>query len=108
MNLPHITDFNPTYTVARSEYVDLSRCYLPKAKNIRLGGTTVTYYSSYQNRTLKLNNITAPNITSLSTLCSYFVNLRNFEAINFDTSKVTTLYYSFYYCYNLPRLDISS
>lgn len=63
----------------------------------RHNGSSSSYQKNYLKQ-VKLNNITAPNITNLYRLFYYDSLLESVEAIGLDTSKVTNMSYAFYYC----------
>ncbi len=106
MQLPNITSFNPYGVVQYSNSSDFSGSYMPKVTTMSFGGSTATY-QSYNVKSIKLNHITAPNLTSLSSLCGYFRGLKNFEARQLPTNKVTDMSYLFYYCRALNSVEIS-
>jgi hypothetical protein len=106
MQLPNVTTFNPYSIVQYSNSSDMSGSYMPKVTTMSFGGSSSTY-QSYNVKSIKLNYITAPNLTSLSALCGYFYVLKNFEARQLPTNKVTNMSYLFYYCRALNSVEIS-
>ena len=103
MYLPNITNINVYGLAKRAKTIDLSNSYIPKLTRLCFGDASYTRYSE----DIRINNITAPNITNLSYLCGYEYYLTHFEAEGLDTSKVTDMRYLFYYCRVLPDLDLS-
>lgn len=106
MQLPNVQTFNPYSIVQYSNSSDFSESYMPKVTRMSFGGSTATY-QSYNVKSIKLNHITAPNLTSLSSLCGYFYLLKNFEAKQLPTNKVTDMSYLFNYCRALNSVEIS-
>lgn len=64
MHLPVATEICYNYAVKRAS-IDFSESYVPKVTKLNFGGTYYTNYGTY----VKLNNITAPNITNLYAMC---------------------------------------
>ena len=106
MQLPNVRRFNPYSVVQYSNSSDFSGSYMPKVTEMSFGGSTATY-QSYNVKSIKLNYITAPNLTTLSYLCGYFCALKNFEAKQLPINKVTDMSYLFYYCRSLNSVEIS-
>jgi len=104
MQLPYITTVTPYGMSRGAGIIDFSGSYIPKLTTFCFGDTSDnTHYT----KEIKINNITAPNITTLANLCRYHIHLINIESSGLDTSKVTNMSYSFSNCRKLPSLDLS-
>ncbi len=104
MNLPYITSVNPYGMAKKANLIDFSGSYIPKMTSFSIGNPN-GYYANIKE--LKLNNITAPNITSLTRFCYLCNSLINIETAELDTKKVTNMDNAFYNCSALPFLDIA-
>lgn len=77
-------------------------------KNSSYDSATNTLTFSPAVKNINFGNVDTSNVTDMSYMFSFCVNVADLDLSNFDTSKVTTMHFMFYSTKDLVSLNISS